>query len=177
MAIDQHETQLEANVVTDQGYVDNLFAALARPHLTARKRAQLEASLAHHQDTLARAQRALVAYQDDPAVPEVLAVALGPEPLPNNSVPDGQTYGCPPDFDPAAFEAKHGFDVQTALSMVVTGKLRPHLGYTAGDVLVQAALIDYFAGKRGFATVAGYFGGWYENLGCVDVTQIHDLGA
>jgi hypothetical protein len=177
MAIDQHETQLEANVVTDQGYVDNLFAALARPHLTARKRAQLEASLAHHQDALARAKRALVAYQDDPAVPEVLAVALGPQSLPNNSVPDGNTYGCPPNFDAAEFEIKYGFSIQTALDKVVTGILRPHLGYTAGDVTKQAALIDYFAGKRGFATVAGYFGGWYENLGCVDVTKIHDLGA
>ena len=76
-----------------------------------------------------------------------------------------------------ALRSVYGFTIEHALDLVVTGKLRPHLGYTQGDVTVQAALLDYFAGRIGFAVVSGYFGGWYQYLGCLDVTKIHDLGA
>jgi len=192
----QSEAVLVANVAINQRYVDNLFAALARPRLTVTRRAQLEASLARHLDKLARMQRALAAYRDDPILPDVLAEPIGAEPLPNNALLPDTTYGCPAAFDPDAFEARYGFSIQVAFDKVVTGILRPDLSrwqrlvggggfdqrmanyYKTGDVTKQRAAIAYFAGTIPFSQIAGYFGGWYRFLGCgVDIGAIHDLGA
>jgi hypothetical protein len=196
---DLTEAKLEANVATWQKYVDNLFAALERK-LTPARRAAIEAKLAHYLDTLARNQRALTAYRENPDVPPVTPIPISPSPLPNNAQPRPPDlfYECPADFDAAAFEAKYGADVQTILSRVVTAILRPDLskfqrlvnpatGYTqtmanrdmAGWQAKQRSVMAYFAGEVSFETgVMSYLGPtWSQYLGCVDIAAIHDLGA
>jgi len=188
------EANLRANVATMQKYVDNYFAVLEKRKLTVKQ----EAALAHDLDTLARNKRALAAYLGSYHEPEVLAVLVGPAPLPNDALASDTTYGCAEGFDAAAFEAKYGFSIQTAFDRVATGILRPNLDrwqtlivssggtftqenadyYKRGDVMKQQAMIDYFAGRIPFSRVAGYFGGWSQYLGCeVDIGAIHDLGA
>lgn len=194
---DATETKLAATVATWQKYVDNLFAALDRK-LTPAKRAATEAKLAHYLDTLARNQRALAAYRAEYHAPAVEAVAIGPDPIPNNAQPTLGNFGCPPDFDPAAFESRYGFSIQTALDKVVTGILRPNLDrwqalvassggtftqqnadyYKNGDVTKQKSVIAYFQGELSFEVgVLSYLGNWAQYLGCVDIAAIHDLGA
>lgn len=180
---------LEANVAKIQGYVDTYLALRKR---TARQGAALAINL----DTLARNQRTLAAYREaHPDLPEVVAVDIGPDPLPNNALPPDTTYGA--DMTREEFEAKYGRSPEQVYSEVATGILRPNLAqwdalvtssggtfdqaqanyYKRGWVLKQKALIDYFAGKVPFSAVAGYFGGWYRNLGLVDISAIRDLGA
>lgn len=160
---------IQANIVKVRGYVTNLFAV---KHRTAAQ----DAKLAIYLDRLARFQRDEAAWHvTHPSVPEFHPVDLGPDPIPNNSVFDGNTYGA--DMTSLEFQAKYGRSPEQVYSEIATSLLRPRLPYTAADVIRQAAMIDYFAGRIGFAVVAGYFGGWYGDLGVVDVSQIHDLGA
>jgi hypothetical protein len=171
MSNDPHRDKLVSNVASLEKYIDNLLTVAHPTRVQARK-------LLMYQDRLPRAQRALIAYDENPDPRPIEFIHVGPAPLPNNSVPDGQTFGCPDGFDVKDFEARYGFSVQTAFNKVATDILRPPLHGTQGDLARQTRMIDYFAGKIPFSRVAGDFGAWYQRLGCdVDITAIHDLGA
>ncbi len=127
----------------------------------------------------------------DPVPADVVAKVLGPDPVPNNAQPPDSTYGA--EMTLKEFEGKYGRSPEQVYSEVATSLLRPDLSRwdihdtngdhsqadqgRRGDATKQQAMLDYFAGKLPFSTVAGYFGGWYANLGLVDISAIHDLGA
>lgn len=113
--------------------------------------------------------------------------AIGPDPIPNNALPSDTTYGA--EVTLKDFTAKYGRSPEQVYSEVVTALLRPNLdrwaafpaeeaaAYRRDDLTRQQAVLDYFAGKAPFSSIAGYFGGWYADLGLVDIAAIHDLGA
>lgn len=182
-------TTIQRNIATLQGYVDRLFAV-------KRRTAKQDAKLAIYLDRLARFRREEAAYRaSHPDLPEVVAVEVGPDPIPNNALPVDTTYGAT--MTREDFVAKYGRSPEQVYSEVATGILRPNLAQwdalvassggsfsqaeanhaKRGWVTKQKAMIDYFAGRIPFSQVAGYFGGWYADLGVVDISAIRDLGA
>jgi len=186
---DALKAKLERDIATLTRYITNLFGVRRRS--TAQ-----DAKLAGYLDRLARFQRALAAYQGaHPDLPDVVAIDIGPDPLPNNAQPPDTTYGCPDGFDEAVYIAKHGYSVQHGTDRAFTGLLRPNLDqiqsqvgrgidqkmanwHKAQLVSKQRQAIDYAAGRIPFSAIAGLFGGGYGELGCnVRIAEIHDLGA
>ena len=129
------------------------------------------------------AARLLAPPDEVAATPEL----VGPDPVPNNAMPSDTTYGA--ELTLEQFTKKYGRSPEQVYSEVVTGLLRPNpdrwaafppdeaLYYLRDDRTRQQAVLDYFAGKVPFSAIAGYFGGWYADLGLVDLAAIHDLGA
>lgn len=181
---------LEANVAKIQHNVDVYLAVKKR-------NAKQEAALAKNLVTLAKNQKALAAYRAaHPDLPGVVAVDIGTDPLPNNALPAPTPGTYAAVMTREEFTAQYGRSPEQVYSEVATAILRPDLAqwdalvvssggtfdqaaanhYKRGWVTKQAAFIDYFAGKVQFSTIAGYFGGWFSNLGLVDIAAIHDLG-